>query len=81
MEPSNLTDHDLLTRIDERVNLMLTAALKRDTEFENYRRETSERIKKAEDDIESLRISRAQLCAIAATVSFIIAAIVKVFWK
>jgi hypothetical protein len=88
----NQTDHDLLVRIDEQVKQMrigfdlersanIARAIKLDSEFDTYKRDTAERIKGAENDIESLRMSRAQFYAISGTIAALISILIKVFWK
>lgn len=85
------TDHDLLVRIDEQVKQMRLAfdmervaivarAAKQDGDFEVYKRDTAQRFKDNEESIESLRMSRAQFYAIAATISALIGILIKVFW-
>jgi hypothetical protein len=64
------TDHDLLIRIDQRV-LQIAVSI------EDHEKE----IKKIGDDVDSLRTSRAQFYAIAATLSTVIGVLIKVFWK
>ena len=74
-------DHDLLVRIDEQLKSLRddfvgerNAAIARgqalDTELKDIRR-----------DVESLRTSRTQLYAVAATLSFLISMAIKIFWK
>jgi len=85
------TDHDLLVRIDEQMKQMRLAfdverlaivarAVKQDSDFEAYKRDTALHLKNTDDNVESLRMSRAQFYAIAATISALIGIVIKVFW-
>ncbi len=73
-EMETQSDHDLLVRIDEQVKQMRASA---DAE----RLSTASRLSTAETDIVSLRMSRAQFFAITTTISFLMAILIKVFWK
>ena len=75
------SSRELLIRIDEQVKGLRIG-------FDDERRANNIRASKHEDDIDtlrkdvdSLRTSRAQFYAIAATFSFLISLLIRVFWK
>jgi hypothetical protein len=91
-EQGSQSDHDLLVRIDEQVKQMRISfdqdriatrerAIKQDADLELYKREVADRIQSTEEEISSLKMSRAQFYAISGTIAFIISVLIKVFWK
>lgn len=72
-DSGNQTDHDLLVRIDERMEHIRV-------DLDLFKRDILTRIESAEKAISDLRISRAQLYAIAATISTVTGLLIKVFW-
>lgn len=77
----NQEDHDLLVRIDEQLKGLRLAFDKKDLELEAYKRDTAAKITGLETIVDNLRTSRAQFYAIAATLSFIIGVVIRIFWK
>lgn len=73
-------DHDLLIRIDEKINNMLVdiAVERTSNSARQLKQETEYKVLRT--DVDSLRMSRAQFYAIASTLSFLISLIVKIFW-
>ena len=70
---SHQSDHDLLVRIDEQMKYIRI-------DLDLFKRDIVCRIEAAEKAISDLRISRAQLYAIAATISTLICLLIKIFW-
>jgi hypothetical protein len=74
-------DHDLLVRIDERFQQLLIR-LDAETAATSVRTTGHESdLKALRTDVDGLRTSRAQFYAVAATISFVISLLIKVFWK
>jgi hypothetical protein len=85
-------DHDLLVRIDEQLKQMrlsyesdkLAHSVKIgevDTRITKMEAAQVKRIDRMEEDLKRLNISRAQLYAIAGTVSAVFSLLIKIFWK
>lgn len=84
-------DHDLLVRIDEQVKQMrisfeterlasATRASRLDDDLAAHKRETRKELDDQNDEINSLKTSRAQFYAVATALSFVASMIVKMFW-
>jgi hypothetical protein len=77
----NQSDRDLLIRIDEQVK-GLRGGFEAERLAVNVRATKHEfDLDKIRADVDSLRTSRTQFYAVAATISFIISLVIRVFWK
>lgn len=80
LESQVFGDHDLLVRIDEKLR-NLKDGFEAERVAQNLKlARTDTEIEKIRLDVDSLRTTRAQFYAIAATISFGISVLVKVFW-
>ena len=86
------SDHDLIVRIDEKVKTIsymiesdrtnsVARDTKRENEMSNFKTYVEAQLKEIREENESLRMSRAQFFAIAATLSFLFSVGIKLFWK
>jgi hypothetical protein len=74
-------DHDLLVRIDEQVKALRSDFMAERSAAVSRGEGHDRELKDIRRDVESLRMSRVQLYAIAATLSAIISVVMKVFWR